>query len=327
MDHTENVVKMAGFNTAAALTGVSDGIPMPVQVALLGKDGKQSLFVIEEKNGQANLLGEQKITALDDDSAGGVLIKDALISLPDGETDALVIDVAFNGPEKRRMQFAQPYRSADHPQGFAVRRLKLLSANGFAGNREQIQAETRRLSKAFIDGMKTHKEGSTLLELQYRAKSKTEVLPPVEKEILFPDEEFQTLLRSPLLVLFLTRGANDKISKKELEALRKLLLNGEKYQNRLFSRVIANIINDLSSMAEERAGSSPPRFEDLIEIRRIIDSRTLPEQGRAFKKALLALGWDIARVSGGFFGFGVKVGKNEKAALAGIAQYLGVQAD
>lgn len=56
----------------------------------------------------------------------------------------------------------------------------------------------------------------------------------------------------------------------------------------------------------------------------IVDARLPAEPARAFKLALLQLGHEIASASGGFFGFGAKVGTQEKAALAAVAVCPGI---
>jgi len=329
MDQTENLLKMAGFNTAAALAWVSDGIPMPVQIALLDNNGRHHLFVIEEETARASALGEKKISELGQDKVGGVLIKDALISLADHKTDALLIDILFSACEKRQIRFIQPYRNAEHPQGFAVHPLRLASIQGFsAGTAHNGGSQGCCLSQWFIEGMKSHKEGAALLERHYLSSTGGGFFPSGDPPPHFSDIEFQRLLRSPLLVFSLVAAAHhDRLSEKELETLSHLLFDSGKYQNLLFSCVTTCLADRLPALVEERQQQMYGTLDELREIRRIIDQRTPPVQGKAFKQALLAFGRDVAVASAELFDFRPPPGRNGKAALAGIAQCLGVNTD
>jgi hypothetical protein len=89
----------------------------------------------------------------------------------------------------------------------------------------------------------------------------------------------------------------------------------------LLREAMAAMLPDMERHLDEMSQADP--VEELSRVAHILDTH-YPDEALAFKKSLLAIGIQIASSSGGFFGLGGKISKDEGAAIAGIAVILGV---
>jgi tellurite resistance protein len=315
----ENTVKMAGEVASHAIWSVSSGETLIPIVGYLKTDHSRSMERLVMDSVQAVSLGEQKISSLDSDKLGAAFVKDGYVTLDTGKTDALIVDVRFADNVEQKIQFIIPYRNANHPQGFAVHRLKLTQLEGISSD------EVDALSNAFFDGIEAHAEGGKLWEEKYVDQAGDTAELTGEDASEFSPEDFEALKRSPFLVFFIVAAADGKVDKKELLSFIEILSDPEKYSNGLLNRIVTNVINDVSIIVTTLADSSLDYIEELGNLRRIIDDNLPPEEAIAFKMCLLLIAKEIAEASGGFLGFGSKISKDEKVAIAAIAMCLGIE--
>ncbi|MET1076646.1 MAG: hypothetical protein ABWY06_01360 [Pseudomonas sp.] len=315
----DTVMKMAGYCAAHAVAGVASGEILVPIVGKLKADGRRSLLRLAMGSVEAMARGAQYLEEFDADDRGVVFIKDALVTLETGRTDCLIVDIRFAEHAGKTLQYLIPYRNANHPQGFAVHRLKVMDCEAIDGE------GLARCTEAFFDGRDAHEDAAALWHRHYIEEAGVSADHAGEENTAFSGEEFEALKMAPFLVFFLVAAADGRIDKKELLAFGKLLSNSARYSNPLLTRIITNIISDIPALAGTLTQKRLNFAAELTIIRGIVDSRMPLPQAEAFKRALFQVGQDIAEASGGFFGFGSKISKEERLALACIAFCLDIQ--
>lgn len=149
----EKAVELAGQFAAHAIWCVSDGGPLTPMLAMEMPGGqiKMQRQVAERLEDAAHHVQE----ALERNGEGAVRaasLVDGYMTLDDGKTDAILIDIRVYGVGARSLSMAVPYRNADHPNGFAVHRPKFLV--DLEGQEHQLFGE------AFFRGVDSHEEGA-----------------------------------------------------------------------------------------------------------------------------------------------------------------------
>lgn len=315
----EKTIRMAGEYTSHAIWGVSSGETLIPIIGYLKSDESHSMERLVMGSTQAVSLGDRKISQLDPEHTGAAFIKDGLITLETGKTDALIVDVRFSENLNKKVQFVVPYRNAMHPDGFAVHRLKMTQLSGIPS--EAVDS----LSNAFFDGIESHKQGGKIWNENYVDQAGVSAAYyECDENIEFSEDDFELLKQSVFLVFFLVAAADGKVDKKELIAFVTLLSNPEKINNSLLNRIVTNVISDAPAIVTEIARQDINYIEELRRLKTVINKNLSAGDANAFKLSLILLGKEIAEASGGFLGFGSKISKDEKAALGAIALCLGV---
>lgn len=314
----EGVMEMAGYFAADGVVGVSSGEILMPFVAYQGGDGKRRLVRLAMGSVEAVVTGEKKLSNLDEQDDGAVLVKDGLITLETGKTDCLLVDVRFNDGGSRQLQIVIPYRNAGHAEGFAVHKPMVSSWQGVDDAFKPV------FIGAFQTGLKSHGEAMALWAKHYvETPGKSSDFHGQESS-QFSQDEFELLRRVPFVVFLMVACSDGKLDQKEVAKFVELLASSGKYENPLITRIITNVITDIPAMLNVVIQEQQDISTLLRDVRRIVDARAGSEAGEAFAHVLLAMGHDIASASGGFFGFGSKISKDEKTALAHLAVYLGL---
>ncbi|GHA03212.1 hypothetical protein GCM10008090_10250 [Arenicella chitinivorans] len=316
----ENVVKMAGNFAAHAILSVSDGETLIPIVGLLDAEDQQSMRRMVMGSVEALAAGEHLLNNFTPEYKGAAFIKDGLVTLETGKTDSLIVDIRFSDDSAKKIQFLIPYRNANHEKGFAVHRLKISEATGFS------QDEFNLLADAFFDGLESHPEGGKIWNEKYVDQAGVSTGHYGEENTEFSNEDFEKLKQAPFLIFFLVAAADGSIDKKEVREFMEVLSNPEILNNPLLNRIITNVINQIPSVISDMATKEIDYISELAQLKFIADSSLPDDQANHFKISLLLLGKKIAEASGGFFGFGSKISKEEKGALAAIAVCLGIRA-
>lgn len=316
----KDVLSMAGNCASHAIWSVSSGETLIPIVGFLKSDGNQNMQRLAMGSAEALSVGEQKINRLTDEHKGAAFIKDALVTLETGKTDCLVIDVKFTDDTSKSVQLLIPYRNANHEKGFVVHRIKITEAIGF--NHEDFEW----ITNAFYDGLESHPEGGKILAEQYEDEAGVSTGYQGEENTEFSIEDFEKLKQSPFLIFFLVAAADGKVDKKEVTEFMKVLSNPDFLKNPLLNRIITNIINDIPEIIAEMAAKQLDYISELETLKSIADGNLSEDEANQFKISLFLVGKQIAEASGGFLGFGSKISKEEKSALAAIALCLGIKA-
>jgi hypothetical protein len=150
----EQAFELAGFFAAHGIWCVSDSEVLIPFLGSLTADRTRRVdrFVANELS-DAVARGRAAFDASSDPIA--ILVYDTLITLPDGKTDAVTLDISMHGPTRVSASMAIPYRNASDPLGFAVFRPKFLTL-------PQPQPQLESLAEAFFRGVEQHEQGAKI---------------------------------------------------------------------------------------------------------------------------------------------------------------------
>ena len=138
------------------------------------------------------------------------------------------------------------------------------------------------------------------------------------------NNETDILPRSPLLIFLLVAASDGKVDKKELANFQKVIIGSGKLQSTLLQKAIADMLPNLERFLVELTSGKFDYIAELKSIGEYVDKNYPADEAQTFKLSLVGLGKLIAESSGGFFGFGNKISKEEETALIAIAVTLGV---
>jgi hypothetical protein len=147
---------LAGFFAAHAVLCVSEGeILIPV-IVYEGADGSRQVnCIVNEPYQDAVAQGKTWLANNPESALRAVLVYDGFVTLPEGKTDALIIEGVEYSPINAGFTMAVPYRPAGSPERFAIYRPKFL---GFEGDEPSFDL----LGEAFFQGVDQHEEGSAV---------------------------------------------------------------------------------------------------------------------------------------------------------------------
>jgi len=152
----ERAVELAGFFAAHGIWCVAEGETLVPILAFRRDDGEQEFRRIEaEELHDAVAQGKTWMADNPERVSCAVLVYDALIPLPGGKTDCLMLEVHSYAPVLQTLSIALPYRHARKPGGLVVHRPK------FFANQEEKQA-VADLGEAFFRGVAQHEKGAAV---------------------------------------------------------------------------------------------------------------------------------------------------------------------
>jgi hypothetical protein len=150
----EDAFELAGYFGAHAIWCVSDADTLVPMLAVQRPDGSVQMTRFEGPELQASVSKARD--ELESNSGGNVLAAlfyDAHVNLPDGKTDAVMVEIV-EYPSGKRASIALPYRHASHPDGFAVFRPKFLGIPD--------PARSQLLGEALFRGVEKHEKGAAV---------------------------------------------------------------------------------------------------------------------------------------------------------------------
>ncbi len=140
------------------------------------------------------------------------------------------------------------------------------------------------------------------------------------------EAHWEILAHAPLAVFMVVAGADGEVDKKEIAAFQKKLVEG--VVGASDSAIMQLALVRASSDLEQRLGNlSQQKPDDLARLiassRQVVSAGAGADEAAAYATALYAIGEAVASASGGgLFGFGSKIGKEERAVLDGIRTLL-----
>jgi hypothetical protein len=151
-----DLAKQAGFLAAHAVWCVSDGDPLIPFVGMELPGGKQDLirFVDEDHLERAVNRAKASFEANTEGALFATLVYDAYVTLPDGKTDALVVESRVYCEPPITISMVVPYRNSEHALGFAVYRPKFTEVSGAE------QPDCEAVGDAFFAGVDGHEKGA-----------------------------------------------------------------------------------------------------------------------------------------------------------------------
>ncbi len=141
--------------------------------------------------------------------------------------------------------------------------------------------------------------------------------------------DYELIKEAPFIIFIIMALADGEIDLKETSALAEVILNPSEFNNDFLVQVIRDAIPEITSTSIPEClapimNSSPDYLNKLQELKRTIDENLDASEALQFKMALIKLGYKIADASGGLFGLGSRVCKQEEKMLQTIATVLGV---
>ncbi|MDP4848666.1 MAG: hypothetical protein NWR51_15555 [Akkermansiaceae bacterium] len=138
-----------------------------------------------------------------------------------------------------------------------------------------------------------------------------------EEEAGLTGEDWATLAKAPCLVFILVAAADGKVDAKEIKAFGSILENHESLPSSILSKILGIAQQNFESFIQEIVADGRSPQDQLLGLADLLKSGKIPkEDAVVVAKGLLLLGKAIASASGGFLGFGSKISKEEKQALA-----------
>ncbi len=144
---------------------------------------------------------------------------------------------------------------------------------------------------------------------------------PANYRDLFSDNQWENLVYAPFIVFLIVSAADGTIDKKEIKAFGKVLSS---QSHPLTIELLASMPDAPHTIIQELLNDPQAMAERLETTVTDIDSVLPRSDALLFKVALFNIGQEVAEASGGFFGFGKKISKTEKAALTTVALMLNV---
>ena len=144
----------AGFYAAHGVWCISGGDTL---CPILGWEtgGERFLHRLENEKYEAAVAeGRTFVEANPDEAERMVLVYDGFITLPSGRTDALFVEAREYVASAHSFTIAIPYRHANHANGFAVHRLKLIAWNA--------PEDFERVAQSLQDGIDSHEEAAAV---------------------------------------------------------------------------------------------------------------------------------------------------------------------
>ena len=150
------LMALAGFFAAHAVWSVSEGETLIPIVAYVDKAGQRHMSRLEEERlEQSVAVGKEWLKSNPEGAAHAVLVFDGFVNLPEGKTDALILEAVTYGKDARRFVITVPYRSASSSRGFAVHRPKFQDRDSQPFHAEQVAAD-------FFAGVHEHSQGAAI---------------------------------------------------------------------------------------------------------------------------------------------------------------------
>ena len=140
----------------------------------------------------------------------------------------------------------------------------------------------------------------------------------------YSPSEWQTLQFAPLWVFGAVAGADQDIDEKEMEALAAEIRDAPIFRDPLVREVMLSLAVDLATVMQEYGPDPRQVLQGLKDTADLLDSKTAPAQANSFKAAMLQVGHNVAKASGGGILRRDPVSKEEKAALVLVAAALNV---
>lgn len=313
----KDVLKMAGHAAAHAIWSISEGETLIPILSNLKDNGQTTMSRFMMGSAEAMAAGNKKAKEFEPDDKGTAFIFDGYAHLDSGRVDSLIIDVNFAPDSQKSLRYMIPYRHATHKDGFAVHRLKICNVSGFSAS------DAQQISDSFFDGLESHQQGNKIWVENYVDQPGATATD--DESGKFSSQDYQALISAPYLIFILVAAADGKVDDKEIKEFIKLLTNPGTLENPLLHKVITSTIGSAGEYLTQVLSRSDDYIQELEKLKRIVDDNLPDSEAREFKMALLQLGKQIAAASGGFFGFGNKISKQKKMALAAIAICLDIQ--
>lgn len=136
--------------------------------------------------------------------------------------------------------------------------------------------------------------------------------------------DWESLQLGVLATFFGVASADGKVDKEEIGAFAKGMSLSHIYKNPLASELFESVTTDLATLLTRYKADGRNQIKHLMDVADILDRAVSQEIAEGFKRDLLTVAIHVANATGGFLGFGEKISKDEKGAIATMAVALRV---
>jgi hypothetical protein len=314
----KEIYKMAGHFAAHAMWSVSDGETLIPILGSLNKNDETIMRRLAFDDSEAAMKeGNNALERNDGDSKGIVFISDGYLNINEAKTDALIVKIRGFDQYNTKCTLALPYRPASHEKGFGVHRPKLLEYPQDTGDRDDNL-------NSFFEGLESHEQACRVWKENYMdtSDSASNKSDPGHQ---FTSDEWDLIVQAPYLVFLTVAAADGNIDKKEIKGLTKVLIKAKEQPSPLLQKILVDSASDARSIINAIVHSGQNTIDTLEKIQDLVDTKLSYEDATVFKVSLMFIAQQIAEASGGFLGFGKKIGKEEKIALAIILKVLKIE--
>lgn len=307
----KEIYKMAGHFAAHAMWSVSDGETLIPILGFLNKNNEKNMHRLAfEDSEKAMREGNDALEKNIDDSKGVVFISDGYLNLNEEKTDALIVKIRGFNEYNSKSVLALPYRHSSHEKGFAIHRPKLLE---YPEDKEDRDDNIN----SFFDGIESHEQASKVWKAHYIDSKESDF------NNQFSSNEWKLIIQAPYLVFLTVAAADGIIDEKEIKGLAKVLLKAKEQPSNIIQKILEESAADARSIINSIIHSGQNTVDTLQKIQQLVDTKLSKEESTVFKVSLMFIAQQIAEASGGgFLGFGEKISKEEKIALAVILKAL-----
>lgn len=128
---------------------------------------------------------------------------------------------------------------------------------------------------------------------------------------------------APVIVFLLVAAADGNVDRKEVAAFAKGLEANLSGKSSIMAGALARAVLHLEELIQALAAESPvERAAMLVVALQLVERDAGVPRARIFARALYELGENVAQASGGFMGFGNKIGKEEQVVLDALKKLL-----
>lgn len=142
------------------------------------------------------------------------------------------------------------------------------------------------------------------------------------------DEEWNFIAQGPVLAFLMVAAADGSVDKKEVEGFAKVLGGlAAQQQHEAVSRMMRTAQERFHEVLPRLIQGQTDPMQVMQALTMLLNDRFSPEDAKIMKISLVYLAREVAAASGGFLGFGPKISKDEKKAIAALVHMLGLDVD
>lgn len=130
--------------------------------------------------------------------------------------------------------------------------------------------------------------------------------------------DWETLQLGVIAMFFGVAAADGNVDEKEIEAFAKEMIEAPLYKSALAREVFQSIGSELKELLAKYKADPRNQLKHLTDVADALDRAVPAEDRDGFKKALITVALKVAQATGGVLGFGDKISKDEKTAIAAI---------
>ena len=282
----KEVFEVVGETVAQSIWNLSaGGTPIPL-LSTVDEDGHANYMQLAMDNSDdAIRYGREKLDRHEEGKIGAVFVADGYISLDDGTTDALVLEVRVYRDVVIKCQMVIPYRSANSVNGFAIHKPQVTALE----NIDEIKLQP--LLEAFFVGVEAHDKGGKIWHEYYREEDATG--PNTGQPVSLDSDAWHLMQEVPFLVFFLMISPEGQVKDSELEAFASILNAGTKYQSGVLNRILPLAQENYRTSIQRLGNGEVDYLQRFGRALSVIDKNHSKQETKAFKLALIGLAQDI----------------------------------